>query len=130
MLHSAPCCTRSSSTMMVMMMAMTPSLKASSRPLFIPVLSRGAGRGIPAPGVRELLEVRARGECAGEVLRILDPDDDRQPRIAVRHRVQVPVLRDDGPIAVRRAVLADVAGSQVGRDDLQAARSRVPLRHR
>ena len=48
------------------------------------------GVGFQPAASGELLEVRARRVRAGEVLRVLDLGDDRQPAIAVRHLVEVP----------------------------------------
>src|SRR5688572_5267157 len=93
-------------------------------------LSCRAGCGIPAARVGELLEIGARRIGAREVLRILDLADDRQPAVAVRQLVEIPVLGDGRLLTVGRAVLAHIARTQVRGDDLQIARRDVPLRDR
>src|SRR5688572_6630333 len=99
---------------------------------------RGTRRGTPASRARQLLEIRRRDVGSGEVDGILHLRGDRQPRVAVGYRVEVVIFGDDGLVAVRRTVLAHVAGAQVGGHDLEvsgagstptaAARREFPLR--
>src|SRR5439155_11361347 len=74
--------------------------------------------------VRFFPEVRARNERLLEVLWVVDDGRHREPLIAVRFVVAVEVLGDHRALAVRDAVLPQVSGFQVRRDDLEGAEPR------
>ena len=63
-----------------------------------------------------------------QVLWIFDLRRDRQPLLAVRPLVEIPVFGQHGVLAVGDAVLAQVPGAQIRRDDAQRSAARANRR--
>src|SRR5262249_45270909 len=83
--------------------------------------TRRAWRWIPFGAVRLLLEIRTRHVLHLQILRVVDERSYHQPLIAISFFVNVPILRQHGVGTVRHAVLSQISGAHVGRDDLQIA---------
>src|SRR6185436_19082419 len=81
--------------------------------------SRRARRRIPLAGVGFLLEHRRGQSHVAQILRIFDLRRDREPLLTIRSLIEIPVLGQDGVLAVGDAVLAQVPRADVSGDDLQ-----------
>src|SRR5215467_10202250 len=93
-------------------------------------LLRRARRRIPARRVRQLLEIRRGQVRTAGVDRVVDLRGHREPAIAVGHRVEIVILGDRCLRAVRRAVLAHVARTQIRRHDFEIPGTGRPSRGR
>src|SRR5438093_3345704 len=88
------------------------------------LLTGGAGSRTPLGAIRLFLEMRARDERLQEVLGIVDDGRYGEPLIAVRLGVAIVVFGQRGALTVGHAVLSQISGLEVRRDDLQRAAPR------
>src|SRR5438552_7026519 len=98
------------------------SLASERRPSTL----RTARLWIPLRRVWFALEVSAREVLLAKVFRIVDGRQHGQPVAAVRGE-PIEILGDARVLAVRDAVLSEVAFAQIGRDDFERPRSRRRL---
>src|ERR1043166_7642267 len=81
------------------------------------MLSRPTGGWIPPRGIRDLLEGVRADELSCEVRGIVNHRGQRDVAVVLLPRDQREVFREDRALAVRDAVLADIAGLHVRRRD-------------
>jgi len=91
-----------------------------------PFLFGGAGLGVPAGGVAELLEVCGGDERHRQILGVADFGHHDQPIVAVGRLDAIVVFGEGGIGAVRNAVFAKIAGEHVGGGDFEIT-ARFPL---
>src|SRR5436309_16006733 len=94
-----------------------------SRVIMIPpILTSGTRSWVPARLIILFSKMSARDERLVQVHRIIDNTGNDEPTIAVRLIGAIVVFRQHGLITIRYAVLPEIAGPHLRRDNLQAAR--------
>src|SRR4030095_11117540 len=88
--------------------------------------SRGAWCWIPLGSVAFELVVDGRLKRRLQVHRILDDICVHEVLVAVRERMDVPMLGEKRALAIRHSVLARVPGAEIARDRLQRSEARSP----